>query len=256
MNLYQCCEHTANLLHVPIRLYNVSGLLKRQYPNCGDLHDPLACAHAFRNRLLKQGQKDFPLLHIEQDVFLYGVLTLSDGQCVVLGPVNLKDGSSHSLQDFCEGLLLLDDFYWGHGLNHSTLLDLNFGSRDGRETPQNDSLLTMRCKSEIRRRLCEKITVKELAAELHVSPAHLSRVFHEEQKITLTDYIAREKIHRACELLRTTDKSYDAIAYELGFSSQSYFGAVFKKLEGITPRDFRRQNRMETELSNKEKSNK
>lgn len=254
MNLHQCCEHTANLLHIPIRLYSASGLLKRQYPGHGEHRDILACDHAFRNRLLKRVQKDYPLLYGEQNVTFYGAIKLSDDQCVVLGPLCLEGAGPHiPLRDFCEGVLLLDDFYWGHDLTCETLLDLNFKSGDGRESLQPASLLVTRCREVIQRRLYEKITVKELAAELRVSPAHLSRVFHEEQQVTLTDYITREKIRRACELLRSTNDSYEAIAYELGFSSQSYFGAVFKKLEGITPRDFRRQNRLEEELLGRKK---
>lgn len=252
MNLYQCCGHTANLLHVPVRLYNASGLLVRQFPEKEKCRDLLAADHAFRKRLLKRAQKDFPMLHREQDVMLYGVMRLSDGQCVVLGPVGWEE-KAVPLRDFCEGLLLLDDFYWGHGLTYENLVDLNFGRRSDREE-QADSLLTAKCKEKVRSHLYEKITVKELAAELHVTPAYLSRVFHEEQGVTLSDYITREKIARACEMLRYTDCSYEAIAYELGFSSQSYFGAVFKKLEGVTPKDFRRRNQLECELFDEEKN--
>lgn len=246
MNLFQCCEHISNLLHVPVRLYNASCRLVWQYPAGSGIVDALSCSCAFRTNLLRKSQKEFPLLHVE-DARVYGVMTLSDGKCAVLGPGNLDADRSHVyLQDFCEGMLLLDDFYWGHGLRYEDVLARSLGGSD--TSRPADSLLTARCKDEVQQRLYEKITVKGLAAALGVTPAYLSRVFHQEQGITLTDYITREKIRQACILLRTTDFTYEAIAYELGFSSQSYFGAVFKKLEGMTPKDYRRQNQKKPEL--------
>lgn len=167
------------------------------------------------------------------------------------------------LRAFCEALLLLDDFHWGRNLSFETLLSLNFSGQTlerllaqfpldphlnaeavpapTRYTAQEDSFLVSRCKEEVRRRLHTKVTVEELAKSLDLSPSYLSRMFHKEQGITITDYVAQEKIRAAQNMLLTTDLSYEAIAYELGFSSQSYFGAVFKRLTGVTPREYRLQ---------------
>ena len=239
MNLFQCCEHISNLLHVPVRLYNASCRLVWQYPAGSGIVDALSCSCAFRTNLLRKSQKEFPLLHVE-DARVYGVMTLSDGKCAVLGPGNLDADRSHVyLQDFCEGMLLLDDFYWGHGLRYEDVLARSLGGSD--TSRPADSLLTARCKDEVQRRLYEKITVKGLAAALGVTPAYLSRVFHQEQGITLTDYITREKIRQACILLKNTDLSIRVIARFVSYIDPLYFSRIFRQKMGVSPSEYRQK---------------
>ncbi len=85
----------------------------------------------------------------------------------------------------------------------------------------------------------EKITTEDLARALGRNRSYLSTSFQEETGMTLTDFIARTRIDEAKRLLTVTDKPLKDIACQLGFSSQSYFQNVFKKLEGITPAAYR-----------------
>ena len=89
--------------------------------------------------------------------------------------------------------------------------------------------------------LNRKITVSQLAEEHRVSSSYLSHRFKEETGMTLTDYIAAQKIREARRLMKNTDLTLAQIAYQLAFSSQSYFHAVFKKVTGITPAQFPRK---------------
>lgn len=59
--------------------------------------------------------------------------------------------------------------------------------------------------------------------------------------MTLSQYIQEQKIEKAKSLLKTTDRSILEIATYLGFSSQGYFQNVFKKLTGMTPKEYRNQ---------------
>lgn len=242
MELHQSCERVAILLRTPLRLYSDSGAPLQTYPRhtLGE-PDPLLRERAFRVRLLRMGREDFPVLYLEQDTLLYGVMVFSDGCRAILGPVRLTGGPL--MREFCEGLLLLDDLDRGRHLGYERLVALNFGTTAGVPPPEDgvptESLLVSRCKREISRRLHGKITAKDLAETLGVNLSYLSRVFHEEQGATITDYVTGEKIRQAQKMLLTTDASAETIAYELGFSSQSYFGAVFKKLVGCTPREYR-----------------
>lgn len=102
-------------------------------------------------------------------------------------------------------------------------------------------LLVERCENLIFSRLHEKITVKELADVLSVNPDYLSRLFHEQRGITIVEYIQREKVNLARNLLVYSEYSLDEIAYYLGFSSQSHFGKVFKRITQISPGNYRRQ---------------
>ncbi|MDO4492142.1 MAG: helix-turn-helix transcriptional regulator, partial [Lachnospiraceae bacterium] len=87
--------------------------------------------------------------------------------------------------------------------------------------------------------LHERISVESIADELGYHPDYLSHLFKETQGIGLSQFIVREKITRARNLLVYSEYSYSEIASYLGFSSQSHFGAHFKKLTGYTPRQYR-----------------
>ena len=101
------------------------------------------------------------------------------------------------------------------------------------------SPLTLRCRDLVSRRINTRITVRELADALRVNPDYLSQLFTREEGIPLSDYIAREKVRYASRELMFSDKPYSTIAAELGYSSQSHFGNVFKKWTGMTPRQYR-----------------
>lgn len=83
--------------------------------------------------------------------------------------------------------------------------------------------------------LYQKISVEQLAHDLNVSRSYLSHQFKRETGQSLTDFIAQQKIDEAICLLQTTDMSLAQIAYQLAFSSQSYFHATFKKITGVNP---------------------
>ncbi len=87
--------------------------------------------------------------------------------------------------------------------------------------------------------LSEPVSTEKLAEELHFSRTWLSRKFHEEAGIPLTDFILTKKTEEAQRLLRYTDKPLKDISVYLGFSSQSHFSRVFKKYTGMTPTKYR-----------------
>lgn len=101
------------------------------------------------------------------------------------------------------------------------------------------SPVIVRCKELVLKYLHTKLSAKDLAVELEVTPGYLSQLFAKEEGRTLTDYIADEKIKFAKEQLIYTEDTYEMIAYTYGFSSQSHFGSVFKKRTGMTPGEFR-----------------
>lgn len=113
---------------------------------------------------------------------------------------------------------------------------LDFASRTAqlRLREDNSPLIknTVRLISERRH---QKISVEELAQEQNVSRSYLSHQFKREMGENLTDYIAKHKINEAIRLMNITELNLAEIAYQLGFSSQSYFHATFKKVTGVNP---------------------
>ena len=85
----------------------------------------------------------------------------------------------------------------------------------------------------------EKILLEDIAADLHISPTYLSRIFSREMKIRLQEYIARFRVERAANLLKYSNESIAGIGDYVGFPSQSYFGNTFKKYMGMSPGQYR-----------------
>lgn len=105
--------------------------------------------------------------------------------------------------------------------------------------PRTNPIL-IQCKELIVQQLYTQISVKKLAHQLDINPDYLSRLFLKEEGVRLTEYIMCEKIEEAKMQLIYTDKTYDEIACTLGFASQSHFGKVFKRFNGMTPRQFQK----------------
>jgi AraC-like DNA-binding protein len=107
---------------------------------------------------------------------------------------------------------------------------------------KHENVIVEECKNLIFQNMHSKIVVRELAEELHVSMEYLSTLFKKTQQITISEYILKEKIKLASNLLIYSEYSIENIGLYLGFSSQSHFGKVFKKYTGDTPNVYRKRN--------------
>lgn len=87
-----------------------------------------------------------------------------------------------------------------------------------------------------------RITIQELADYLNLSESYLSKLFHKEMGVTLSQYILDLKIEKAKNLLQYSDYNIVDIANYLSFSSQSHFIQVFQKKVGLTPHKYRMMN--------------
>ncbi|MDD6319633.1 MAG: AraC family transcriptional regulator [Oscillospiraceae bacterium] len=84
------------------------------------------------------------------------------------------------------------------------------------------------------------LSLKTLSDEFFVNPSYLSRVFRQETGQTLTDYINAQRVQRAAYYLATTDSSVAMIAESVGVLDVNYFSKIFKKFQGSTPTQYRR----------------
>ena len=84
-----------------------------------------------------------------------------------------------------------------------------------------------------------------MAAAAHLSAYHFARQFKTATGVPPHQYIVARRVGRAQELLRESeDTSLADVAAGAGFSDQSHFSAHFKRLVGVTPRQFRQSARM------------
>lgn len=95
-------------------------------------------------------------------------------------------------------------------------------------------------KDYIMSNLSHKLTLKELAQEIHLSERQLSRLLSEQLGLTFPSWIRNERIKRAAYLLVYTDITIEDISAEVGFETVHYFSKVFNDLMNITPAKFRR----------------
>lgn len=91
----------------------------------------------------------------------------------------------------------------------------------------------------ISQNIFRKITLQDLADYSGLSTGYISRLFTNELKISLHDYIQKEKINVSCNLLMHTDEPISKIATYMGFQSPSNFTVIFRKWKHTTPTEYR-----------------
>ena len=87
----------------------------------------------------------------------------------------------------------------------------------------------------IHEHLTDKILVNDLCRKAYLSRNHFFKWFREQFGVTPLEYINRERIKLAKQLLAHKKKSISHVSSLCGFSDVNYFVRIFKKLEGITP---------------------
>jgi AraC family transcriptional regulator len=87
--------------------------------------------------------------------------------------------------------------------------------------------------------LAESISVEALAELVELSPFHFSRVFKHATGMSPLQFVTRERIVRAQQLVRETSRSLIEIALEVGYTSPSHFAQVFRRVVGVAPTEFR-----------------
>lgn len=85
-----------------------------------------------------------------------------------------------------------------------------------------------------------KLSVAELAKEVHLSTSQFSRNFKKQTGVSPYDYILNLRIAKAKEYLKNTNLPISEIAFRTGFSDDSNFICLFRKKEGVSPLRFRK----------------
>ena len=86
------------------------------------------------------------------------------------------------------------------------------------------------------------LSLKEISKDLDINPSYLSREFSKHfGNLSFGDYIRKQRIEKAIELMADPSYSLTDIAYLTGFSDQSHFTRIFKKHIGKNPSEYRRK---------------
>lgn len=89
--------------------------------------------------------------------------------------------------------------------------------------------------------LSEEISLSVLAEEFHLNPQYISQLFKNEIGVGFLAYLTNIRIEKAKKLLLSTSLSVTEISERTGYGDYRVFTKVFKKTEGITPSQFRRE---------------
>lgn len=95
----------------------------------------------------------------------------------------------------------------------------------------------------IEQHLADDLRVDDIAAAVGMSPSHLQHLFRQHRDCTINQFLVRQRIASAQELLRATTDTVTAIAFSVGFNDSNYFSTVFRKQVGMSPSAWRKQER-------------
>jgi len=88
--------------------------------------------------------------------------------------------------------------------------------------------------------IADELSVNTVCNHLHISKNCLYSMFHEECGCTVNEYISKKRLESAKTLLTTTDRTVSEISQLVGINNYTYFCKLFKKKEGVSPLEYRK----------------
>jgi YesN/AraC family two-component response regulator len=93
----------------------------------------------------------------------------------------------------------------------------------------------------INNHLSDNLSLQSVCEAISISHCYLCDLFRREVHMTFSEYVLKQRIILAKQLLRNTNLSISVIAMRCGFNTVSYFCTCFKKVEGVTPSSIKRE---------------
>lgn len=119
------------------------------------------------------------------------------------------------------------------------VLDYYTASHKAQHNPKrNNHKIIDKALQYINANLSADLSLDALCEQVNFTPIYFHKLFKASTGKTLREYVEEQRIKKSIELLVSTEMTLTQIAYECGFSSQSYFSYVFKKKTKYTPRDY------------------
>lgn len=112
--------------------------------------------------------------------------------------------------------------------------------QEGQEGQRNHFIKEAR--EYIEEHYAENLTLGEVAEYIGISSGYLSTLFMQILGCGFVDYLQEFRIMRSCNYLQQNYLKTYEIAYKVGFHDEKYFSRVFKKLRGMSPKEYRSKN--------------
>ncbi|SDN25371.1 two-component system, response regulator YesN [Paenibacillus sp. yr247] len=108
------------------------------------------------------------------------------------------------------------------------------------ESQQKDKSVIFEIAEFLEKHYHQDVTLQEIASRFYLSREYISRKFKQEFEVNLSDYLGQIRMSKAKVLLRNPYLRISQVAEMVGYQDEKYFSKVFKKLEGITPNEYRK----------------
>jgi YesN/AraC family two-component response regulator len=89
---------------------------------------------------------------------------------------------------------------------------------------------------------CKNITINNIANYVNITRAYLYRLFKKYLDSSPQEFLINFRMERASELLKTSNFTIGDIARSVGYRDALLFSKIFKKINGVTPTEFRNMN--------------
>lgn len=117
------------------------------------------------------------------------------------------------------------------------IIDIILNSEIVPETESREALLFKKAVKEMKKNVLGQLSVNKLAEKLGISLSHLKRIFAAFTDVGVHEYFMRLKIVKAKEMLKS-GVSVTETAELTGFNNQNYFSAAFKRITGVSPKEY------------------
>ena len=88
--------------------------------------------------------------------------------------------------------------------------------------------------------LSRDLSLRSIAEEINISAGYLSTLFRQETGKTITEYVNEKRIEHAAGLLHSSTLQVQTVAQYCGIPDVNYFTKIFKRYQGVTPREYRK----------------
>lgn len=183
------------------------------------------------------------------DVCKYLYETRPETQVIILTAYSNFDYAKSAIKySACEYVLkiaIMDELPEALGKATGKLLKLKKEVEKEEVIVPEQKTLLQQIEQYVKQNYKSKISLEEIADELHVNRSYLSRFYKNKTGVNLFDEILKLRIESAKEyLLKTNMKTYE-VSKAVGFEDAGYFSKMFKKITGVSPKDFRKQEKDE-----------